>query len=89
MLRVLVPVLVFGLAVYSLLDCIQTPEHEVRHIPKVWWIVLIVLVPTLGPLAWLVTGRLRSWPLGPGARGAGPSSGPRGPEDDPDFLRKL
>ena len=40
-----------------------------------------------GPLAWFIAGRPRGqWPTrGPGQR----PSAPRGPDDDPDFLRNL
>ena len=50
-----------------------------------------VLVPVFGPVLWLVAGRSdsrggpRRAPRGPGRQ----PPGPRGPDDDPDFLRKL
>ena len=85
MLRVLMFLLPLVLAVYALVDCIQTPDEKVRHIPKIGWIVLIVLIGVVGPIAWLITGRQRNVGL-PGARRA---PGPLAPDDDPDFLRGL
>jgi len=38
----------------------------------------------VGPITWLIVGSRRSLP--PHRR---PLTGPRGPEDDPDFLRNL
>lgn len=84
MTRVLIPLLGFVLAVYALVDCIQTPEKRVQYLPKMVWIALVVLVPLLGPAAWIITGKVRA---SPGHGGAGQR--PRGPDDDPDFLRGL
>jgi hypothetical protein len=90
-------VLVYGLpillAIYALVDCIQTDDSEVRGLPKIGWIALIVLVAIVGPVAWLLAGRPRTGgsriPL-PGARGPG-GQAPRtlAPDDDPEFLGRL
>ncbi len=55
--RVLPVVLALGLTIYALLDSLRTPEDEVSHLPKPWWVVVVLLVPVLGPLAWLAVGR--------------------------------
>jgi len=50
--------------------------------------VLLFLVPlAIGAIAWFFTGRQR----GPqnGRRGPNYPAAPRGPDDDPDFLRSL
>lgn len=87
--RVVLGLAVLALTIYAVIDAIQTEETRVQHLPKLIWIVLIVLTaPTgIGAIAWLVTGRQR----GPqsGRRGPGYPSAPRGPDDDPDFLRNL
>jgi hypothetical protein len=90
-------VLVYGLpillAIYALIDCIQTDESEIRGLPKFGWIILIVLVGIVGPVAWLVAGRSRTGgprvPL-PGSRNRTPDP-PRtlAPDDDPEFLGRL
>lgn len=82
--KVLVGLLGLALTVYALVDCLQTPEKRARYLPKVAWPAVIVLVPLLGPLAWLALGKVRGAPGG-GRR----PRGPRGPDDDPDFLRGL
>lgn len=84
MIRVLVPLLALALTVYALVDCIQTPPKRVRYLPKAAWPAVIVLVPLLGPIGWLLLGKVADAP-GNGRRQAGP----RGPDDDPDFLRGL
>ena len=86
-----------GLLIYTLIDAIQTPKRDVRNLPKVAWILLILLIPWAGPIAWLVAGRPKSgsarvvpWPA---TRTAGfpehERSRPIGPDDDPDFLREM
>ena len=83
MLRVVLTLASLGLTIYALIDCIQTPDDRVRHIPKLVWALLVLLVPWVGPITWLLAGRRRDTPPRRGR------IGPKGPEDDPDFLRRL
>jgi hypothetical protein len=89
MAKVLLVVVPLALAIYTVIDAIQTEDADVKHIPKIFWILLILLsAPTgIGAIAWLVTGRQRG-PLN-GRRGPNYPTAPRGPDDDPDFLRNL
>lgn len=99
MIRVLPALIELGLLIYCLIDCIQTPPDEVRNLGKVWWIVLIILLPLIGSIAWLVAGRPtrgRGTVPWPSTRTAGfPAyerprpAAPRGPDDDPEFLRQM
>lgn len=78
-----------GLLVFCLIECIQTPQDEVRNLPKPGWIVLIIVIPFAGALAWLTAGRPQRGPWG-SARPTGPGPGaPAGPDDDPEFLAKI
>jgi hypothetical protein len=79
------------LTVYALFSCIQTPDEDVPHLPKLLWIVLIVFVPFAGPIVWLLMSRahanrresvVRREPSKPAPR-------PTAPDDDPDFLKSL
>lgn len=88
MLRVLWPLLLIAFTVYNLVDSIQTKDADVRNLPKLAWIVLILLFPLVGGIAWLLAGRPRT-PRSPFGRPVPPVQRPRGPDDDPDFLRKL
>ena len=96
MLRYVPALLSFALTVYCLLDAVQTDGSDMRNLPKVAWILLVVLFPVVGPVAWLLGGRPRrgSTPHGgPPQRGQGRGGQgrprPRGPDDDPDFLKGL
>jgi hypothetical protein len=57
LLRSLPVILGVALLVYSLIDCLQTDRSLVRALPKELWLVLILVLPIVGPLAWLVAGR--------------------------------
>jgi Phospholipase_D-nuclease N-terminal len=80
--------------VYCLIDCVQTPEEQVRSLPKVVWILLILILPIVGGIAWFIMGR----PQGGAARKTwAPGAGfpeatrprPLAPDDDPAFLRQV
>jgi len=85
--RVLPVLIALAMTIYAVIDAIQTEDTRVRHLPKLVWIALILLFPWVGAIAWFVTGRQRG-PLN-GRRGPNYPTGPRGPDDDPDFLRGL
>jgi hypothetical protein len=78
--RFVFTVLVIGLSVYALVDCLQTPNP--KALPKIAWVVIIVGLPVVGPLLWLLFGR-------PNGRGWGRYDDIFAPDDDPSFLRNL
>lgn len=57
MIRVLPAVLELALLVFCLIDCVQSEPGRVRNLARGWWIVLIVVLPLVGGIAWLVAGR--------------------------------
>ncbi len=97
MLRYLPVLLSLALTVYCAVDAVQTPEEEVRNLPKMAWLLLVILFPVIGPIMWLVAGRPERQPgplASPNRRPGDPQHAadperPRGPDDDPDFLRGL
>ncbi|GAA4840051.1 PLDc N-terminal domain-containing protein [Garicola koreensis] len=76
-------VVALGLLIYCTVECIQTPRHRVRVLPKVSWIFIILLLPLLGPGLWMAFGRAKDTPAAPQRRG------PAAPDDDPEFLRRV
>ena len=93
LIEVLPELIALGLMVYCLIDCWQTPEAQVRSLPKVAWIILILLVPFVGPIAWILMGRPQDAPARTWAPGSGfPEAErprPMAPDDDPAFLRQV
>jgi hypothetical protein len=84
---VLLALVLLAVTIWAVIDAIQTEDSQVLFLPKLIWILLILLFPTVGAIAWFCTGRQR----GPrsGRRGSNYPAAPRGPDDDPDFLRNL
>lgn len=80
--------------VYCLIDVITAPETGIRQLPKAGWLLVVILLPTVGALLWLFIGR----PISEG-RSTAPSRFPeydrpgryvpQNPEADEAFLRGL
>jgi hypothetical protein len=79
--RVVLLVAVIGLGVYSFVAALQADAARIRVMPRWLWVAVIVVIPVIGPLAWLLTGQ--------SSQAAIDDEGPLGPEDDPDFLHRL
>ncbi|WP_206506511.1 PLD nuclease N-terminal domain-containing protein [Streptomyces chrestomyceticus] len=97
MLRYLPFLVILALWIYAFIDCLNTPENQVRGLPKIAWVFIILLFGEvlIGPVAWLVAGRPRREHAGGGAASPWPRGG-RGaapkwvaPDDNPEFLRSL
>jgi hypothetical protein len=61
---------------------------RVRNLPRALWVVVIVLIPLFGPIAYFLFGR----PVPPPREGNPVRRGsprPTSPDDDPDFLRTV
>lgn len=72
--------------VWCVLDVIRTEAAAVKYMHKLVWLVLVVLVPTVGSIAWLLVGR----PVTIGSRLIPPAPPQRPPPDDsPEFLRSI
>lgn len=86
MLRILLTLAVIALIVYAATDCAGSTDDERRGVPKPLWMLIIIVLPVFGAVAWLIqrySGRKhRPRP----ARGPRP---PVAPDDDPDFLWRL
>jgi len=96
-MRVLPFLLATAVTVWALVECIQSDETQVRRLPKVGWILVILFAFFVGAVAWFILGRPRATqPSRPGwgpprsNRPAAPADGRRpAPDDDPEFLRSI
>ena len=61
-IELVVALVVLVLALYAFVNCILTPDAQVKGVPKVLWLVFIVLLPLLGSVLWLGVGRGRLAP---------------------------
>jgi len=57
MLYLLVSAAFLLLFVAALVDIIMRQEGQVRHLPKLVWVLLVVLLPFVGSVLWFAIGR--------------------------------
>jgi hypothetical protein len=81
-MRVLLTLITVGITIYAFIDCLRCTDEEVRNLPRSLW-MLITLVPLVGGLVWLVSGRPAA------GRPGGLPTRAVAPDDDPEFLRSL
>lgn len=88
-----------GLWIFCLVDVITTEESSCRNLPKMLWLLLVLLVPLVGSIVWLVAGRPqqatrvagryeRTTPAFPEYDRPGRFAA-TSPDDDEEFLRKC
>lgn len=53
----LVPLLALTLFVFALVDIILRPSDQVRHLPKLAWVFIVILLPLIGSILWFALGR--------------------------------
>lgn len=82
--RVIIAVVILAMTVYCATEVMQADRDGVRHLAKWLWFIVVLILPVIGPALWLLFGR----PTADSVDDA-PDRRPLGPEDDPDFLRRL
>jgi Phospholipase_D-nuclease N-terminal len=82
--RVILVLLIIGITIYSVIDCLRTDDAQIRGLPKPLWLLAIITLPPVGGLLWIWLGQQQA----PG-RGGQPPPRTLAPDDDPDFLRSL
>lgn len=65
----LVSILIFVVVVGALVDIITRPDWQVKHLPKLVWVFLVVLLPLIGSIVWFVAGREYTAPVSLGSFG--------------------
>ncbi|MFE6997595.1 PLD nuclease N-terminal domain-containing protein [Microbacterium sp. NPDC057659] len=50
-------ILVLALTVVALIDIITRDDSQVKHMPKLVWILLVVFLPLIGGVLWFAIGR--------------------------------
>lgn len=49
--------LTFAFFVVALLDVILRREDQVKHLPKITWVFIVILLPLVGAILWFAIGR--------------------------------
>ncbi|MDL9980927.1 PLD nuclease N-terminal domain-containing protein [Microbacterium sp. ASV49] len=55
---VIVSLLMVALLIFALVDAIMRPDEDVRFLPKIAWVIIIILMPLLGSVLWFTIGRV-------------------------------
>ena len=88
-----------GLWIFCIIDVITTAESDIRNLPKMAWLFIVLILPDVGSIAWLVAGR--NWQGRPASyRSATPARAypeydrpgravPANADDDEAFLKQV
>ncbi len=89
---------IFAFWAYCVVTVLMSRDDDVKHLPKIGWLVLVLLFPLVGGVAWLLVGRQRrNRPESPYERQApafpeydrpGRATGATS-ESDEEFLRRI
>ncbi|SCG69044.1 PLD nuclease N-terminal domain-containing protein [Micromonospora coxensis] len=91
-LSVLLFLIQIVLAVIALISCLSAEEERIRALPRFAWVLIILVFPLIGSIAWFLAGRpTPATPAGPPATrgGSGRVTRPVAPDDDPEFLKSI
>ena len=87
-----------ALVVIALISCLSADEGEIRALPRIAWVFIILLFSPVGPIVWFVAGRPPSairmsngemWRPGSGFPEKQRPVRSTAPDDDPEFLKNL
>lgn len=91
--------LMFGLWIFCIIDVITTPDGVARNLPKLLWLLIVILLLDVGSIAWLVAGHPWNATQELGSKGNRGAQALRSrtrtparaanPDDDEEFLASL
>jgi hypothetical protein len=96
--------LLLALWIFCLVDVITCDESECRNLPKMMWLLIVLVLPDVGSVLWLVAGRPQGRGRPAGLPYKGNTGRPQGqpshrdhpsqvraanPDDDEEFLRGI
>ena len=89
-----------ALWIFCIIDVITTAESDMRNLPKMAWLFIVLILPDIGSIAWLVAGR--NWQGGPASSYRSATAArtypeydrpgravPANPDDDEAFLKQV
>jgi hypothetical protein len=66
----LVSLVLFAFWIWAVIDVIATEGALVRNLPKLLWLLLVLLLPLIGAVCWVLLGRPARAGFWPGGRGS-------------------
>ena len=84
--------LLLGVWIFCVIDAITTPPEACRNLPKIAWVLIVILLMLPGAIVWLVAGRPWGVARTPRAPQQVRVAAPRkvvAPDDDEEFLAGL
>lgn len=100
-MRVVLVLVVIALSIFTLIDCARTDSSSMpSRISKTAWLLLIFLIPVIGPMLWLYFSNQQLFARETTVSSASildrlktphstKSTGSLAPDDDPEFLARL
>lgn len=79
--------LLLGLWIWAIFDVIATDEAMIRSLPKGVWLLLVLIMPAIGAVAWIALGRPANVGWRPGDTNYKTVRRTVGPEDRADWNR--
>jgi len=85
MVRILIPFIAIAFDIFCIVDVILAREWQIKTLNKVFWILIILLLPIIGGVLWFIFGKER----GQASTGGAAPRRTVAPDDDPAYLSKL
>ncbi|WP_345542904.1 PLD nuclease N-terminal domain-containing protein [Microbacterium jejuense] len=55
---VLISLVFLAIMIAALVDIIRRDEAQLRYLPKMGWVIVVILLPLIGTLLWFTIGRV-------------------------------
>jgi len=81
----IVGLLLFMFWIWAILDVISTDSAMARNLPKMTWLIIVIILPDVGAIAWLLLGRPERASWRPGSTDYAAPRRPIGLEDSPRY----
>jgi hypothetical protein len=79
----------------ALISCLSTEDEDIRTLPRIVWVLIILFFSPIGAIVWFFVGRdqavrrRQTWRMGGGFPESERPQRRVAPDDDPDFLKQL
>jgi hypothetical protein len=80
-----IAIALFAFWIWAILDVISTEVELCRNLPKGFWLILVLILPDIGSLAWVLLGRPEKGSWRPGSTDFAKPRRPIAYEDRPHF----